>query len=1168
MIGLVAASDEMRSVREHLSKGTAEQMVYGVTGSQRALLLSEIRQHSRRPMLVVTESLAEAEKVAQDMEAWLSEPALVFPPLEVLPFEVMAQSAEMAVPRIGVLDALVSGERPVVVAPVAALLRKLPPPHTFLDTVTELRVGQTVDIEHLVFNLVLGGYERSDMVEGRGQFSRRGGILDIFAPNREHPVRLELFGDELDSIREFDLASQRSLDNLTHVRVPPARELVSVKHGFQAGLRKIRQSLDAAARKLEAMPGKKTAASRLRDKVSEHLERMEASQSFEGLDQYAPYFYAEMSSLLDYMPRDTIVVIDEFVRLREAADGNENTFGDMYQTLIDQGSLLPGQNTIYFSLDDLVSTWKRYQSIYLSLLIRRIPHVEPGNVCSITARSVQVFHGQWPEFVQELARYKRQRYRLVITASTEDRAKRLSSQLRDDGIENSLLSKLDSEIEPGVLYITTATLNNGFEIPASRFVVITDAEIYGRAKRPRRVRGVKEAARLADYRELKTGDYVVHANHGIGRYMGIRTLEIESAHRDYLFIQYSGADALYVPTDQIHLIQKYVGAEGHEPKLNRLGGTEWARVKHRVKESVREMARELLRLYAIRESVRGYAFSPDTPWQSEFEQAFRFEETRDQLEAVSAIKKDMEKARPMDRLLCGDVGYGKTEVAIRAAFKAVMDGKQCAVIVPTTILAQQHFNTFKERFNGFPVRVAMTSRFLAPKEHLEVAKQTQQGLIDILIGTHRLLQGDIKFKDLALLIVDEEHRFGVGHKEEIKQLRTNIDVLTLTATPIPRTLSMALSGIRDMSLIETPPEDRFPVQTYVIEYNDELIRDAITREVARGGQVFYVHNRVQSIERVAAHVQSLVPECRIVIGHGQMKEDKLEQVMLDFMKGDYDVLVCTTIIESGLDIANANTLIVEDADHLGLAQLYQLRGRVGRSNRLAYAYFTYKKEKVLTETSEKRLNAIREFTELGSGIKLAMRDLEIRGAGNVLGPEQHGFIVSVGFDLYVQLLDEAIKELKGEPVPVERPSVSIDIPVDAFIPDDYVGDPRQKIDLYKRIAATESLEDADEVAEEMLDRYGHPPVAVQNLLAVSRIKVHARGLSITQISQQKDRVGFKFGAIERRRMESIANYLRGLRGRFTMSLTRTPSVIMKLESPKTALQATEQLLRRLTELVR
>lgn len=1166
LLELIRLAPEAQSICTEIRKGTREQMVYGLSGSQKTFLLAAILEDTSRPLLVVTDTLPEAERMALDIESWSGRKAYIFPALEVLPFEVVAQSIEMAIPRITVLDKLIKGERPVVVAPVTALLRKLPPPAAFLAACMDIHVGQRLDIEETVRKLVLGGYEKVDMVEGRGQFSKRGGILDIFVSTRETPVRIELFDDEVDSIREFDVATQRSLENLQHVRITPAREMVAVAQGFDEGLKRIERDLNTAARKLEAQ-GKRTAAERLREKIGEHIERISASGTFEGLDQYAPYFYSEMCSLLSYFPPDTVVAVDEFSRLRESANENEKVFGDMYSSLIEQGGLLPQSTTIYFSLDDLVEEWKGYQTLYFSLLLRRILHVNPLNVQTIQARSSQVFHGQWPLFVDEIAKWKKQGKYIVLAAATEDRAKRLSTQLKDDGIENLLVAGLDSRPEPGVVYVVSAPLDTGFEMPLLRLALITDGEIYGRAKRVRRPRHARDAARLTDYRELKVGDYVVHVNHGIGMYMGIRTLEIEGVQRDYLFIKYAGADALYVPTDQIHLIQKYVGSEGHEPKLNKLGGTEWARVKHRVRESVREMAQELLRLYAIRESIKGYQFSPDTPWQKEFEDAFRYEETRDQLEAVEAIKKDMEKPRPMDRLLCGDVGYGKTEVAIRAAFKAVMDGKQVAVLVPTTILAQQHYNTFKDRFAGFPVKIGMLSRFLSPKEQAEVAKELKQGLIDIIIGTHRLLQADIRFKDLGLLIVDEEHRFGVAHKEQIKQLKNNIDVLTLTATPIPRTLSMALSGIRDMSLIETPPEDRFPVQTYVVEYNDELIRDAILREIGRGGQVFYVHNRVQTIERAAVHVQSLVPEARIVVAHGQMKEDKLEQVMIDFINGEADVLVCTTIIESGVDIPNVNTLIVEDADHMGLAQLYQLRGRVGRSNRLAYAYLTYRREKVLTEVAEKRLQAIREFTELGSGFKLAMRDLEIRGAGNVLGPEQHGFIVSVGFDLYVQLLEEAIREMKGEVKPPEPAPVIVDIPVDAFIPEDYVPDPRQKIDLYKKIAAIETLEDADDVAEEILDRFGNPPLAVQNLLAVARVKIRARQIGISTISQEKDRLVFKFSVADRRRLEVIAGYLKGLRGKFTVSTTRTPVIVMKLDSQKLALGAAEQLMRRLSDLL-
>jgi len=1164
VLDLVLDSPEVESFAAAVAAGVSEQMVSGLSASQRTCAFAAVRKHTGRPLLIVTDTLPSAQRIAEDIEAWLGEEALVFPALEVLPFEVVAQSEEMAIPRIVALEQLSSGQRPIIVAPITALLRRLPLPQLFSETCIGVSTGSSVDTEDIIMRLVLGGYERVDMVEGRGQFSRRGGILDIYAPDMENPARFELFEDTLDSIRHFDLGTQRSVDSVQSIRIPPARELVAPREGFDEALERIQRAMDATCRKHEAA-GRKQAAQKLRDKVSEHLEKMETSRSFEGLDQYAPYFYPSMCSLLEYMPADTVVLVDEFARLKDAASEIEKVFGDMYSALVEQGSLLPGQTTVYMGFDDVVETWRHRQVVYFSLLLRRIQHVAPQNVVSVPARSAQTFHGQWPAFVQEVSRWKRGDQNIVLVCASEERANRLSRQLRDDGIENVQVTDLRALPGPGVISVATASLESGFEVPGVHLIVVTDAEIYGRPRRARRVRTTREAQRLADYRELRTADYVVHINHGIGQYMGVRTLEIEKIQRDYLFIKYQGADALYVPTDQIRMIQKYVGAEGHEPKLNRLGGTEWARVKHRVRESVRQMAQELLRLYAVRESIRGYQFSKDLPWQGEFEDAFIYEETPDQLQASDSIKQDMEKPRPMDKLLCGDVGYGKTEVALRAAFKAVMDGKQVAFLVPTTILAQQHFNTMKDRFAGFPIKVAMMSRFLSNREQAEVAKSIKQGLVDVVVGTHRLLQSDVTFKDLGLLIVDEEHRFGVAHKEQMKQLKLNVDVLTLTATPIPRTLSMALSGIRDMSLIETPPEDRFPVQTYVLEYDDELVRDAIVREVSRGGQVFYVHNRVQSIQRIAEHVQSLVPQCRIAVAHGQMREDALEQVMIEFLAGEYDVLACTTIIESGLDMANVNTLIVENADHMGLAQLYQLRGRVGRSNRLAYAYFTYRKERVLTETSEKRLQAIRELTELGSGFKLALRDLEIRGAGNVLGPEQHGFIISVGFDLYVQLLDEAIKELKGEKLEAEPQPVVIDIAQDAFIPDSYVADPRQKIDLYKKIVAVETVDDADEVAEEVLDRYGHPPAPVQNLLSVARIKVLSRRLGVTSIQQQKDRLTLRLGAADRQKLERVVNFLRGIRGRFTISTGRMPVVIMRLESPNMALQVTEQLVRRLNE---
>ncbi|MCL2336372.1 MAG: transcription-repair coupling factor, partial [Firmicutes bacterium] len=663
------------------------------------------------------------------------------------------------------------------------------------------------------------------------------------------------------------------------------------------------------------------------------------------------------------------------------------------------------------------------------------------------------------------------------------------------------ISSLDREVQPGSVVIAHGQLSGGFELVNAKLVIITEGEIFGQRKRRRREQQGESESRLEPFSDLKTGDYVVHVNHGIGRYQGIVPLDIGEIRKDYLLIKYAGADKLYVPTDQVGLLQKYLGAEADAPKLSKLGGAEWNRVKSRVREAVRDIAQDLLALYAARETVQGYAYGPDTVWQREFEDSFPYEETADQIKAINEVKRDMESRRTMDRLLCGDVGYGKTEVALRASFKAVMEGKQVAVLVPTTILAQQHYNTFRERFARYPVQVEMLSRFRTNREQNQIVSGLAAGRIDIVIGTHRLVQDDIAFKDLGLVVVDEEQRFGVSHKEKLKQLRHTVDVLTLTATPIPRTLHMSLVGVRDTSLLETPPENRFPVQTYVLEEGPELIREAIRRELNRDGQVYFVHNRVADLDRIAGWIKSLAPEARVMTAHGQMREESLEQIMLDFIDGAYDILVCTTIIESGLDIPNVNTLIVKEANNFGLAQLYQLRGRVGRANRLAYAYLTFRKDRVINEVAEKRMAAIREFTEFGSGYKIAMRDLEIRGAGNLLGAEQHGHIAAVGFDLYCRLLEEAVQEARGEKVEPVVETV-VELPVEAYIPADYITDVNQKVELYRRIASLRREEEVPELEEELVDRFGDLPAAVVNLLRVARIRVVAGGLKVKAISRQ------------------------------------------------------------------
>ncbi|MGE5561126.1 MAG: transcription-repair coupling factor [Chloroflexota bacterium] len=1168
LLSLWLEAQEFGAVAANLRSGMREQLVYGLSGSETTYYMAALQQLTNRPLLVLTPSLSQAERTAEDLRSWLgSDNVHVFPPLEVMPYEVIAASPELAAQRLAALVALTNSPRPIVVAPVGAALRQLVPPEEFWLPTFTLKYGQRVELEDVIARLAVMGYDRVDMVEGRGQFSIRGGILDVFPLGGVQPFRIEFFGDEVDSIRLFDIATQRSLENRDEILITPAREFLLPSRGPDEGMRRIRQELDTTVRRLTKQ-GHNTAAEKLRERVGEHLERLQEGQYFDALPQYAPLFYPELATIADYCPQDTIICLNEPVRLREAAAETEKQAGALFADLLQRGGALPGEGANYVDYAALAASVKKRSVVYFSLLLRRIPEGEPEYISSVPAKPMMTFHGQEEAFAQELNRWHLTGRRLVLVAASNEHANRLRSILADHEL---MLSPLTVDLLPGQAYVFTGSLENGFELPELNLAVVTEQEVFGKVKRRRRAapRDEERGQRLTSYQDIKIGDFVVHAQHGIGRYLGVKTLEVENTKKDYLFVKYAGEDRLYVPTDQIGLIQKYVGAEGHEPKLNKLGGTEWARAKNKVKASVREMAEELLKLYAVRDSQPGHAFGPDTVWQREFEDSFRYEETPDQLKSIEEIKADMEKPKPMERLLCGDVGYGKTEVAIRAAFKAAMDGKQVAVLVPTTILAQQHFNTFTERFAGYPVKIGLLSRFRSPAEQQATIRGIATGTIEIAIGTHRLLSEDVRFKDLGLLIIDEEQRFGVAHKERLKRLKQNVDVLVLSATPIPRTLHMALVGLRDMSVIESPPEDRFPVQTYVVEANDDLVREAITREVNRGGQVYYVHNRVQDIDRVTERLQKLVPDIRIGVGHGQMSEEQLEKVMLDFLDGEIDVLVCTTIIESGLDIANVNTLIIDEADHYGLSQLYQLRGRVGRSNRLAYAYFTYKRDKVLTEVAEKRLQAIKEFTELGSGFKIAMRDLEIRGAGNILGPEQHGHILAVGFDLYCQLLEEAVHELKGEVPPAVQEPV-IELAVDAFIPDSYITDPKQKIEVYKRIVASRDHADAADIEEELEDRFGELPAAVRNLLNIVRIKADCAGLGITSLMRTNGIVTFKFGPQRRLQSEHLMALQKANRNRLNYSPQRAAQLQMKAEDLDSAklLRLIQEVLRKMHELVR
>jgi len=1093
---------------EQVKKGQ-DSLIYGVSGSLKSMLAAMILNNQEKPLLYIVENIQRGKEVFDDLNNLLPGHTVnYYPALDILPFEVIARSYETQRKRLEVLVGLLEGRKNVVVTTLEAISKVLISPKLFRSVAFNLRVKDRIDTVLLLERLLSLGYQRVDMVEGKGQFSLRGGILDIYSSISENPLRLELFDDEIESIRLFSAENQRSISKLEEVVVYPAAEFFMAGQEKEKAIEQIQKEAKQQLKSIEKR-GAREAYDSLFSRMQEVVENIKEDQYFPGYEQYLPYFSDKKYSLLDYFNETPLLIMDEPNRQREGFLQSQKETQETYKILLEKGRVFPGQIDNYYQIEEILHNLKNCSKVFFSLLPKKPNGFEKINLLSITAKTPGLFMGKTRLLVDELKEWLRQRLATLIYVNSIERSQRLKQGLWDLGIEAIVITD-DKELnlQPEKIYITTGHLTGGFELPVWKLAVLTEHELFHQPKKraPRKI--FLEGKRVNILEDLKIGDYVVHTNHGIGRYMGIEKLAVGEAERDYLVIKYQGEDKLYVPTEQSGMLQKYFNQEGQSPKLSKLGGNEWNKIKSKVKGAVKELADDLLKLYAAREAQPGYAFSADLSWQNDFEEAFPYEETADQKRAISEVKQDMEKPRPMDRLLCGDVGYGKTEVAIRAAFKAVTDGKQVAVLVPTTVLAQQHYNTFRERFEGFAVNVGVLSRFRNPKEQKDTLKELRSGKIDIIIGTHRLLSQDVKFKDLSLVVVDEEQRFGVVHKEKLKKLRKTVDVLTLTATPIPRTLHMALVGARDMSVIETPPEDRYPVQTFVVEHSSQLIREAIRRELGRGGQVYYVHNRIEDIDRVASFVRELVPEATIGVGHGRVTEEQLEKVMLDFMEGRLDVLVSTTIIESGLDISNVNTLIIDDADKLGLSQLYQLRGRVGRSNRVAYAYLTYNKDKVLSEVAEKRLNAIREFTELGSGFKIAMKDLEIRGAGNILGAEQHGHVAAVGFDLYCRMLEEAVKEAKGEEKPKER-DITIDLQVKAFIPQDYICDTGTKIDFYQRIYAAREIKEIEGLKEELGDRYGTLPEPLQNLLEIASIKVMASRSKIYAVLQEKDLIKIK-----------------------------------------------------------
>lgn len=1047
LLAPLAELADYEEIRKNRTKENGMIQISGCVNTQKIHLLSGIGSGCGYKLVVFSNE--EKAKKAYEEYLLFGEETYLYPARDLLFYYADIKGKTLTNRRMEVLRAIAEKkkEEPVtVITTMDAFLDGIISPDEIQKNRIHITGEDTVDLTKLEQDLTALGYERESQIEAPGQFAVRGGIIDVFPLAEEMPVRIELWGDEIDSIRMFDAKSQRSIENISEITIYPASENCFGNNG--------------------------------------------------------------LVSFLKYFPEnETLLFYDEPHRLQETAETVEAEYTESLKNRADAGMKEEGEEELrVFQTKDIISEMNRYSGIGLTTLESKCGLFKVRSVYTVQAKGVNPYNNSFELLTRDLKRLKRNGYRVVLLSGSRTRAKRLAEDLRDYDLSSFYSEDMQREVKPGEIMAAYGYASEGYEYPMLKFVVISESDIFGRKKKKKK-RKKYEGQRIQDFAELKPGDYVVHENHGIGVYKGIEKIEVEKIVKDYMKIVYAEGGVLYIPVAQMDLIQKYAGADAKKPRLNKLGTIQWGKTKSQVKKAVQIVAKDLVELYAVRQQSEGFVYGPDTVWQKEFEEMFPFEETDDQLQAIEDTKHDMESKKIMDRLICGDVGYGKTEIAIRAAFKAVQEGKQVVCLVPTTILAQQHYNTFVQRLKEFPVRIDLLCRFRSAAEQKKTIEDTKKGFVDILVGTHRVLSKDVVFKDLGLLIIDEEQRFGVTHKEKIKKLKENIDVLTLTATPIPRTLHMSLIGIRDMSVLEEAPNERMPIQTYVMEYNDEMVREAITRELARDGQVYYVYNRVNDIADVAGRIQSLVPDANVAFAHGQMKERELEDIMYDFINGDIDVLVSTTIVETGLDIPNANTMIIQDADRFGLSQLYQLRGRVGRSNRMAYAFLLYQRDKLLKEVAEKRLSAIREFTDLGSGIKIAMRDLEIRGAGNLLGEAQSGHMEAVGYDLYCKMLNEAVRQLKGGPE-AETFTTLIDLNVDAYIPEYYIKNEYQKLDIYKRIAAIESEEELEDMTEELIDRFGDIPKKVQQLLVIASLKSLAHSVYVTAIEQKGEEIRF------------------------------------------------------------
>jgi len=1114
--GLAEDYPAYQELKKAVTRGGVTQLE-GLPVPAKGWLLAQLQRDTGRPLAVISYNAEQAARLAADLARYgVEEDALtsLVSSTETLIFAEGAPDLAQTGQRVAALQQMARGSARVTVGPIGAWLQRTVRPELIQDRRVEMLVGESVDIGQLEQSLVGFGYERVEAVEQAGQWTRRGGILDIFPGDAALPFRVDFFGDDIESIRPFDVETQRSVGKVEKLTVVAVREIPYEDAAVA----------DAVARLKRELPGRAQAlkTANLDDRGAEHAERLEervegdiaqlqSHAYFDAMEYYLPYLYSNAVCALDYIPDNALLILDEPSQAKARWEQRETEIQEIMDARAARGEYLTPDMPHACGFEAVTSALpKAPATVLLALLGRGLDGIKIDKTNSIPtqAGAMENFAARLPAFFEALDGWLGARFRCVIVTEQNERMRQI---LADHKIPASPLDRLENGGEAGVFVLPGAVLG-GFKLPEANLMLATDTDIFGhRAHQKPPKRAFKEGLKITSYLELREGDYVVHIHHGIGRYGGITKLKgADGAERDYLLLEYDGGDKVYVPTDQVDRVQKYIGSADSPPTVTRLNSGDWARATKKAKKQVQEMAADLIKLYAARKAATGHAMPPDTPWQQEMEDAFPYQETPDQLAAIEDVKKDLEDDKPMDRLICGDVGYGKTEVAIRAAFKVVNSGRQVAVLCPTTILAQQHLGTFRERLAAYPVKIEMLSRFVSKAEAAQTLKGLADGTVDIVIGTHKILSKDVNFHRLGLLVVDEEQRFGVAHKERIKQMKRNVDVLTLTATPIPRTLHMSLSGIRDMSLIDDPPEGRMAIKTFVKEYDDELVREVILRELDRGGQTYFLHNRIESISHIAEKVRRLAPTARVEIAHGQMHEDDLEDVMLRFGDREFDVLVCTTIVESGLDISNVNTIVVDNADRLGLSQLYQLRGRVGRSRRQGYAYLLFRKDKQLSEVAEKRLSALREFQDLGSGYKVALRDLEIRGAGNLLGAAQSGTVATVGFDLYTQLLSQAINEMKGEPMEMEFELPHVSLPLDALIPSVYIPSEAERILMYKKLTAVRKTDDVQRIQDEFEDRYGDPPRPVWNLLALLRLRLRCHGVGISSVVAEKRRVAVRF----------------------------------------------------------